>query len=320
MIRLHSVEISRFRGVREGKVSELKDVNLLIGKNNSGKTTVVEAIGRATGGNDVIGRDVSMVTSLSRNEKEVLPEGVAWRLDWDNSPMVELQIGLDDGQQVRRRATFSKTGVKRLVGIKTPLVAPVSTQFDRFLKYPTVFAANDAYNNEIERAVWEPLLKQRRDKFLVQALNTIFGSNIEGLNLLPNGKLLVLYPDTSLPVDYQGDGMRAALRCLMILASLQGTVMAIEEPECRQHPAALRRLASGLCELARMQQVQLVITTHSLECARAFMQASTKAGSEGAVFHLKLKDGLLESLRLDDETVQTLDATGVDVRSLDLFV
>ena len=46
MIRVKSVQIKRFRGVREGEVRDFADVNLLVGRNNSGKSTVVEAIHR----------------------------------------------------------------------------------------------------------------------------------------------------------------------------------------------------------------------------------------------------------------------------------
>ena len=47
MIRLESVVMKNFRGIREGQLHGLTDVNLLIGRNNSGKTTIVEAIMRA---------------------------------------------------------------------------------------------------------------------------------------------------------------------------------------------------------------------------------------------------------------------------------
>jgi hypothetical protein len=42
-------------------------------------------------------------------------------------------------------------------------------------------------------------------------------------------------------------------------------------------------------------------------------------GSESAVFHLKLENGLLDGTRLGADAVQTLLATGVDVRFLDLY-
>ena len=71
--------------------------------------------------------------------------------------------------------------------------------------------------------------------------------------------------------------------------------------------------------MAKEQEVQLLISTHSAECVRSFLAASKEAGSESAVFHLKLEDGLLDAKRLDAETVKTLEASGVDVRYLELY-
>jgi len=35
---LKSITIQRFRGIREGEVNDLTDINLIIGRNNSGKS------------------------------------------------------------------------------------------------------------------------------------------------------------------------------------------------------------------------------------------------------------------------------------------
>ena len=38
------IEINQFRGIRKLTVSDLSDINLIVGDNNSGKTTFLEAI------------------------------------------------------------------------------------------------------------------------------------------------------------------------------------------------------------------------------------------------------------------------------------
>ncbi len=42
-MRIHAIEIEGFRGIKSGKV-KFGDFTLLIGPNNSGKTTIIEAI------------------------------------------------------------------------------------------------------------------------------------------------------------------------------------------------------------------------------------------------------------------------------------
>ena len=44
MAFVKSIEINKFRGIQKLTVSELSNINLIVGDNNSGKTTFLEAI------------------------------------------------------------------------------------------------------------------------------------------------------------------------------------------------------------------------------------------------------------------------------------
>ena len=44
MIFLKNFSVKQFRGIRDLNVDKLGDVNLIVGDNNSGKTSVLEAI------------------------------------------------------------------------------------------------------------------------------------------------------------------------------------------------------------------------------------------------------------------------------------
>src|SRR5262249_53535643 len=125
--------------------------------------------------------------------------------------------------------------------------------------------------------------------------------------------------DYSLPLDTQGEGARAALRCLMVLSTMKRTMLILEEPESHQHPGSLVRFARALCAQANSQEVQLMLTTHSVDCIHAFLGAANDAQSSSAVFHLSTKDGVLDARRLTAETVTNLEETGLDVRTLDLY-
>jgi hypothetical protein len=104
-----------------------------------------------------------------------------------------------------------------------------------------------------------------------------------------------------------------------MLTVLRRTFLIAEEVECHQHPGSLASFARALCKQAQDQEVQLFLPTQSSECVRTFLVASQEAGSEGAVFHLKLDNGVLDATRLAPDAAQTLLDTGVDVRFLDLY-
>ena len=316
MLRLESIKIQRFRGIREGEVAGLVDVNILIGRNNCGKSTIAEAICRLGSGlefksADPLNRSLSEVWQHARGEPaNRVPAELWYRRERDKTALIQGYI-----PNVDVATKFHPTGSVKSVARSLTRNHPVA----QFLKLLTLFLPSDATNQKIELQLWQQLLKDRIDKRTTHALNDIFGLDAEGLQLPPDGRMTLLLPDLALSVDVYGDGTRAAVRCLLMLAALEKTLFILEEPESHQHPGSLERFATALCKMAKTQEVQLLITTHSIESVRAFLKAAGTAGSESAVFHLTLDDGLLDSRRLDPDTVEKLLETGVDVRCLDLY-
>jgi len=67
--------------------------------------------------------------------------------------------------------------------------------------------------------------------------------------------------------DFCGDGIQRGVILLSTLKLSKDTAMFIEEVETFQHPEALQKLAKHMVELARENNVQLFITTHSFHDA-----------------------------------------------------
>jgi AAA ATPase domain/AAA domain, putative AbiEii toxin, Type IV TA system len=320
MMRLSSLTLQNFRGVREGTLKDFADVNLLIGRNNSGKTTVAEAIMRLSFrvcevAQDPVGRTVQQIWSQPRNESEVYGPEVWYKQDRTQPMLLEAHVG---PATVALQVKLEGSGFSEQPRLSDVVGEPVK-DVRQFLHRVNVFRPADAINLKVEHNLWPQLIASRRDKLLTRALNHIFRLEAEGFQLLPESRLIVLFADHGLALDAQGDGTRAALRTLMMLTVMQKTLFLLEEPECHQHPGSLERFALTVCKQAREQQVQLCISTHSAECVRSFLKAAGEAGSESALFHLRLDDGLLDARRLDAEAVETLQNSGVDVRFLDLY-
>ncbi|MGH7140699.1 MAG: ATP-dependent nuclease [Pirellulales bacterium] len=356
MIRLHSLSIKNFRGIREGQIDGFADVNVLVGRNNSGKTTLIEAITRAatTGGlqQDVFGRNVEQLWQQARSSLPItravrppnrqqqkasaalgIPNSAAQVGDGesllfyrqDRSREIDIAVVLrSEGHSAKGEHLTYKHTAEKLPGAPRAQAERTETSLDPHVKQMfcggiTVFRPADAFNAAVEQNFWPALLSDRRDRVLTKTLNEVFSLDAESFQRLPNSQFTVLFQDYSLPLDVQGDGTRAAMRTLMTLSMLKGTLFMIEEPECHQHPGSLERFAGALCRLAKSQSVQIIVSTHSGECVRSFMQAANAAESSAAVFHLSLDNGKQEARRLDPEAVETLTNTGVDVRFLDLY-
>jgi AAA15 family ATPase/GTPase len=338
MIRLQSLSISNFRGIREGGIDDLADVNIVVGRNNSGKTTVIEAITRAatTGGlrQDLFGRDVDQFWQHARsavpdtegsNPSQVSNAHSLLFYRQDESKEIEIVGTLHDNESPEKSEEIAyRKRAREMPDSADHRRQPAGAGFhpqakQDFCSRINVFRPADAFNAAIEQKFWPVLLSDRRDRLLTKTLNDVFGLDAESFQLLPNSQFVVLFNEYSLPLDVQGDGTRSAMRTLMTLAMLKGTLFMIEEPECHQHPGSLERFAGAVCRLAKAQSVQTLISTHSAECVRSFMQAAQAAEATAAVFHLTLDDGKQDARRLDSQAVESLADTGIDVRFLDLY-
>ncbi|MBN1772760.1 MAG: AAA family ATPase [Deltaproteobacteria bacterium] len=316
MPRLTKLDIANFRGIRKGIVSGFADVTLLVGRNNSGKSTVAEAMVTVAAAvkaqqpepwaapttAESLGR-----WSTDRNEAGRIEE--RW-FDKDRSKRLGLVAWIDG-------AAFSVAlgaGSPGTVGIGTPIPPGAA-----FLSRWADFLPADAGNVEIEKHLWTMVLGPRKDKTLIAAVNEIFGMQVEQIQLPPDGRLLLVLAERTIALDAHGAGTRAAVRCLIKLALAERTLFVMEHPETHQHPGSLMRLGAAMCSQAKRLDTQLVITTHSIECIRAFLEGSSNAGSSFAVLHLGLANGKLDVRSIDAETLRGLDRTGMDVRDLDLY-
>lgn len=297
-----SVSIRDMRGIGALEMRGLARVNVLIGRNNTGKSTILEALTCCLAEVDVRGRSIPAVWREARNEEpekaRTIRVGASAAMVEVHGEGYEVTWELAD-QQSRRRA------------LKNP--DPVG-----------IWLARDAYDRSIESRLWSQTFAKRNDRILLEDLTRLFEMEIDSLQMMPDGALLLGLPSVGLPLDSQGDGVRAAFRMLLVASVTHPGLLVIEEPENHLHSAALRKLAEVLTQASLLRGTQIVLATHSLECVHAFAKAAHPTPEQGrwpfATWALA-RDGAgrIEYRRLSAETVSGLDETGADVRFLDQY-
>ncbi|MBI4613508.1 MAG: AAA family ATPase [Planctomycetes bacterium] len=318
MLRLDSIKIARFRGIREGEVAGFGDVNILVGPNNAGKSTVTEAIARLAAGvtgtpADLIGRDRVQHYCDQRNERQVYEDQI-W-FDYMQSAGFSLD-GEVGGERVGMQIRGERPGSRTAVRTGEPPQPAVRDFLDRI----TSFLPRDAFDPQIEALSWQRIMQSGADAVLTDAVNTLFGIKARDVSFTPDARLWLKFGDgPARPVGVEGSGVQAAMRCLILFTGLEKTMFIAEEPESHLHVRALQAFARHLCSCARQREVQLFLTSHSIEGIQAFLSGAEEAGSEAVVFHLNLDKGLLTARHLKLEAVRALDRLGTDVRDLHLY-
>jgi hypothetical protein len=110
---------------------------------------------------------------------------------------------------------------------------------------------------------------RKESKEIIAILQTIEPSLID-ISIGPNG---VLYADIGLsqmiPLQLMGDGIVRMLSILLTIYDLRGGIVYIDEIENGFHYASLQPLWMSIIQAATAFDVQLFITTHSMEAIRA---------------------------------------------------
>ena len=165
-------------------------------------------------------------------------------------------------------------------------------------------------------------------KYFAQILNLTEDTSLSFMPVNNEQASLQAYIGTStspaIPVDSFGDGARLVFKVIAPLISLikekkegEEALFLWEEPELFQNPTTLYKLINTVIELIKEQNIQLFISTQSLEVVACFTELlindRIKQG-DIKTFQLNLKDGKLRSSDFTSENLITWLENGWDLR------
>ena len=328
MLMIKNVEIKNFKGIRECKIADIKQINLFIGRNDSGKSSILEAI--YTTCKECTTR--ALGDCLTRRSDRALGARELW-YSYDLSSPIEISMGLNiDVTLGMRIAKVEEDSVSStlfsskpkdwnketnrynfqfgsLAPIHGSIAPPGPHQRDIIEHSKSTFMIDDSMRTKvsaIERKYLHNLVLSNKDVELATRHSDIYGKEASLLPLLhpdfPSERsrfALSGYPSRVFLDDF-GDGPKYGLVIYAIAMTLKNTALFIEEIENHQHPGSLKKLIKHLIEIAKKNKLQLFVTTHSLEAFRQFYYYYTKPedrNKEFQCFHVlrDAKSGIVKA-------------------------
>lgn len=302
--------VKRFKSHKDTVLAGLKRVNLLMGHNNAGKSSVLEAIFYAlTPDNPKAGFE------FLNSARGILPNDYVW---------LSIFHHLDTTQPVEIVLTDQKSSttlrIQPLIGAKVVQDAsgaisgglrqgdPDGLRFE-YLSGTTQTAQNvtarkgrgerDRNQDYIEkvrvilvpaRAHFDPLATARRfsalkarqrDDLIVEALRKIDG-RLEKLEVLATRTGIELFGDLGerqlMPLSWLGEGMLRVCSLASAVASTQDGVVLVDEIENGIHYTTMPSVWETVMSLTEKLNVQVFAATHSEEMIKAALVAAASLG------------------------------------------
>jgi ABC-type branched-subunit amino acid transport system ATPase component len=313
---IRSVEIKGLRGIREGALTELTPLVVLVGPNGSGKSTVLDALLIAA--NPRPGEGIGLA-GVRREGVNASARWLLWRAGLGEP--AELLVTTDSR---KRRFTLSITSQSRdMTVIEGRLVdygaddqpiheSRVTVQFQAG-QLSGYSGENKVLEGVPEVRILDPrsaggrpplhqlytrAVEQGLHKDVIASIRTLIPA-LEDIQILAPEDVPVVYLSFgaaarggyALPAALAGDGIRLLLDLTLELAVRPGGLVLMEEPEVHMHPGAIRQCARAIVAAVR-RGVQIVLSTHSLELIDALVAESSEEDlAKLALYRLWLQAG-----------------------------
>ncbi|MBD1814595.1 AAA family ATPase [Microcoleus vaginatus DQ-U2] len=319
---LKEIEIQNFRCFEQIKISGFERVNLIGGKNNAGKTALLEALFLNVAPD---ASSLAILRDLRREPSEAI-EYMANR-SWDNlfyalkKDRCIVIVGKQENNTIRVEIQVEITS------LQSSLIFKSTRQEDLSIWLSTKVPAGGLRNFRIsmDQVPIIPSWIRISGKELTQAYDNarlddkdsevlkafqIIDPTIESVESFSIGEptlYLRRKGEKRLPLSLFGDAINRVAEIILKLVNSKHKILLIDEIENGIHHTNQRNFWRVLFRLAVELDTQIFATTHSLEMLQAFAEVGLEPNQEcsSAYFELarKLKTNQIIGSRLDLETL-----------------
>ena len=343
---LTNIHIQGFKGFKDTTIAPMRKVNLILGGQNVGKTSLLEAVYL---GASNVGR-VQALPAVFR-----LAEGHDSQRFIDMTfkgvrGEVDLGLDLDNFQKVSFGYPERQSSrVNLITKINAPEPSMSSTQrtagglgfddmkFYQIVESDSLFEFNGSANvNNLFQSplaisvnppsqsnavqLFDRVVLKRKKRILLDSLRRIEPRLEDMHSLSPDGELRVYLElegqANAVPLPQLGHGFSRLLYLYCGLLVTEAKLALIDEVENGIHFASLQTLFKGIQDMAVNQGVQTLMTTHSWDCIRAAYKTFADAGNlqDFQLIRLERDDDNIRAVVINDEMLETVMEAGYEVR------
>lgn len=311
---LNSLSIKNFRGINNLELNNLSNINILVGDNNCGKTSVLEAISLFQNPleiNNILtscckrGRDIISIFDLFlemfpreniNKNIEIISSinSVLYNLNINGKLIERINPNLYrciendeyfDENYFENRIFKGRIKVKKNMEVinekeinlsEEKIQSTLADLSNQIINMVYVSPYDYLYNRLIDDTI--NVIKSGEKEEVIKLLK-ILDNNIEDFNVLKSkNKPSSIYIKHSkygfMSLSSFGDGVKKILTLASAVVSAKNGILLIDEIETAIYKNILNNVFGWLLNACKIYKVQLIATTHSLEVIDAFIQTS----------------------------------------------
>lgn len=292
--RYRKLSIVNFRGFDNLLIDDFANVNVFVGANNVGKTSILEAIFMLAGMSNPL-----MPTRINNLRTWTVASVDSTRylfhnLDFSKRPVLEAgmlegirkmtftPVMTNDAADITSSGTSSRATIKQLnldfdvvekgeYAYHTKLYTDAGGNIQQTLDsgyredMNCLFLSADK-NDGNAASNFALLVKRNRKQVVVDALRK-FDPDLESVEALPDGLFLKMRDvQELLPIGLAGDGLRRMINILSSIANEDYHTVLIDEIDNGLHYSAHKCMWKTILEFAVQRRIQIFATTHNFDC------------------------------------------------------
>ena len=348
---LKNIHVQNFRNLSDLTVEQLARVNLFTGRNNSGKTTLLEALFLLIGEGDPAaavavnnGRGIDTAGGMLA-VREAFWKPMFFAFDMSRNIVIKalhkmhgqlsLRIKLEwpATMEVPLKELGARPGVEFLSGsalsfafsiagcdpaVRNMRVTGDQIQVERpeaRLPFHVVFLSSRNGNHQTD-AMRLGQLRQRKQVGMVLEALKVVEPRLQSVEDNSASGTPMIWGDIGLselvPLPVMGEGMTRVARLMLAISAAPGGGVLIDEIENGLHHEILPKVWQAVDTAAKIFDTQVFATTHSYECLEAAHQA---LGADDFRLHrLEAEEGLSRCVTLEPDQIGAVIRHSMEVR------
>jgi hypothetical protein len=306
------LDIENFRGIRKAEISDLSRINLFFGKNNCGKSSVLESIFLITGqSNPVLPVTANAMRGIGKfseqsmmvdfygadisNQIHIIADGDERReltiemIQSDSHDVVLRE--LSPGQSDTAMRHYGLKSTYKLDGNATQYNSEVVISKDNDengkigidKRYKETLFSQFIPSSYLQDTMTDKLakiIKNKREGEILEVLR-IVEPRLRDIQLVGQEIMADVGLSQRLPINVLGDGIRKILCIILAVYNCANGVLIIDEIDNGLHYSVMKNMWRAVIASAKVYNVQLFVSTHNLDLLKGLSGYLEETDSEG---------------------------------------